>query len=372
MIEDRLSNSLINMGFHRINSNSNGIYMFYQAGERGITIVSVFHAINGDELSLTQYEHIRNQMKNNFRNSYSGPVSQLNLILTVNPDRAKQLCSASGDDSHWIIDLRQNRLMIYETGSNGFTDFKDKVEQMLDEEMQERAQHTQGLNPNWQTQEPRRGQARRNMAMELLTPVNVVIILVNIIVFIICHYTGILGTEEEKYVKGALSWYFIKENQEYYRLLTSMFMHSDWSHLFNNMLVLLFIGNHLERITGKWRYVFIYFGTGILAGTTSISYNMWKEDILSASNHLTLSIGASGAVFGVVGAMLYIVIVNKGRLRDISRSRMILFVILSLYSGIANSQIDQAAHIGGFLAGVLLAAVLYRRPKYQSSGHENF
>jgi rhomboid protease GluP len=128
------------------------------------------------------------------------------------------------------------------------------------------------------------------------------------------------------------------------------------------MLVLLFVGDNLERAAGKLKYLLIYFGTGIIAGITSISYNMWKDSgqIGEASSY---SIGASGAIFGVVGAVLFIVMINRGRLEGISTRQMVFFVILSLYGGIANTHIDQAAHIGGFIAGIILAALLYRRNK---------
>jgi rhomboid protease GluP len=142
-----------------------------------------------------------------------------------------------------------------------------------------------------------------------------------------------------------------------------MFMHADWNHLFNNMLVLVFLGDNLERAAGKWKYLFIYFGAGILAGITSIGYNMWNDGGILNINSLVFSIGASGAIFGVVGAILYMVIINRGRLENIGTRQIAIFVILTLYGGIANSSIDQAAHVGGFLAGLLLTALIYRRPK---------
>jgi rhomboid protease GluP len=136
------------------------------------------------------------------------------------------------------------------------------------------------------------------------------------------------------------------------------------------MLVLLFVGDNLERAAGKFKYLLLYFGTGILAGITSISYNMWKDYANFSYEYSAFSIGASGAIFGVVGAVLYIVIVNKGRLEDISSRQMVLFVVFSLYGGISNARIDQAAHVGGFMAGILLAAILYRRPRRNSEVQE--
>ena len=68
----------------------------------------------------------------------------------------------------------------------------------------------------------------------------------------------------------------------------------------------------------------IYFGSGIIAGISSISYNMVKD-------RMVLSIGASGAIFGVVGAMAYILLVNKGRLEDISSRQILLLTVFSLW-----------------------------------------
>ena len=135
-----------------------------------------------------------------------------------------------------------------------------------------------------------------------------------------------------------------------------MFLHSDFEHLMNNMLVLFFVGDNLERAAGKIKYFIIYFGSGIIAGISSISYNMIKEKMV-------YSVGASGAIFGIVGAMGYILLVNKGHLEDISSRQIILFTVFSLYGGIANANIDNVAHIGGFIGGIILAIILYRRPK---------
>jgi rhomboid protease GluP len=122
------------------------------------------------------------------------------------------------------------------------------------------------------------------------------------------------------------------------------------------MIVLLFLGDNLERAAGKWRFLAMYFGSGILAGIASMSYNM-------LNNIHAVSVGASGAIFGVVGAMAYIVMINKGRLENISTRQLIVFVIFSLYGGLTSQGVDNAAHIGGLVAGVFLALLLYRKQK---------
>jgi len=140
---------------------------------------------------------------------------------------------------------------------------------------------------------------------------------------------------------------------EWYRLVTHMFLHGDIFHLGNNMLILFCLGNALEHYLGKISYVGIYFFSGILAGLGSVVYNTDN----------TVSVGASGAVFGIVGAMLWLVLRNKGKLTGFTGPRMLLFVFMSVYAGFTDQGIDNAAHIAGLIAGFLLAMVIYRKPE---------
>jgi rhomboid protease GluP len=276
--------------------------------------------------------------------------------------------------------------MIYETQSRDFTQLQKLIEELLSREQYQGTaeQEPYGSYGGMQGQSAYtsygdmqdqsaygsyggtmdRGQVpnRRASSRAQITAVNTTVIFINILIFLFTQYVPVFGGREAMLEKGALSWYFIKEHGEFYRILTSMFLHSGWDHLINNMIVLLFVGSNLERAAGKVKYLFIYFGSGIIAGICSISYNMWKEQAQILYGNTTISIGASGAIFGVVGAILFIVVINRGRLAEISTAQMILFVALSLYSGIINAHIDQAAHIGGFFSGIALAVILYRRP----------
>lgn len=350
MAEDRLTNSLLNLGYQRLNSNSEGIYFFYRADLLKLSVVSVLHVVTGNEITIEQYEHILDQIKNYFKDREPLRLELLSLIFTRDLAHTKQLCIEAKEDTHWLIDLSTKRVIIYENQATDFDGLRAVIERYLEETPQ--LDQKENQMPNRLT--------------KTVTLMNTTIIIINIIAYIILHYTPLFGGEDPMLTKGALSWYYIKEGKEYYRFLTSMFMHADWSHIFNNMLVLLFLGGSLERAIGKVKYLFLYFGTGILAGITSVGYNMWKEYGQVVFENTAFSVGASGAIFGVVGAVLFIVIINRGRLEDINTRQMIFFVVLSLYNGIANSKIDQAAHVGGFLAGLLLAAIIYRRPKRTS------
>ncbi|HIU66102.1 MAG TPA: rhomboid family intramembrane serine protease [Candidatus Caccomorpha excrementavium] len=203
-------------------------------------------------------------------------------------------------------------------------------------------------------EKPRESLISRAKKCRYFSPVNTLMIAINVIVF----FLTVRHTYSNRYLveHGALYWPYVIGEGEYYRLFTYMFLHSGYSHIVNNMLVLLFIGDNLERAAGKIRYLIIYLGSGIMAGVVSMLWNIYQQEQV-------VCVGASGAIFGVVGAVAFIVIINKGRLEDISGRQIILFVILSLYGGLTSQGVDNAAHIGGLVTGAILAAVLYRRKK---------
>ena len=73
--------------------------------------------------------------------------------------------------------------------------------------------------------------------------------------------------------------------------------------------------------------------------------------------------GASGAIFGVVGGLIYVVAVNKGRLEDLSTRQLVVMAVFSLYLGFTSTGVDNTAHVAGLVIGMILAVILYRKPK---------
>lgn len=175
----------------------------------------------------------------------------------------------------------------------------------------------------------------------------------NIVVYIVLAMMGDPYDPIFMIKHGAAFTPLIIEGGEYYRLITCMFLHFGVEHLINNMIVLGALGMHLEPHLGKIRFLIIYILSGIAGNVLSII-----SDTLSGS--YPASAGASGAVFGIMGALVIVVIKNKGRIEGIDRNRMIFMVILSLYLGFTSPGTDNMAHIGGLIAGFLLTSVLYR------------
>ena len=191
-----------------------------------------------------------------------------------------------------------------------------------------------------------------------MTPVNTVIIALNVLVFLWLSMTGSTLDGQFMYAHGASYWPAVIYKHEYYRLLTCTFLHFGFTHLFNNMLVLAFIGDNLERALGSVLYGVFYLICGVGSSALSIAWNIY-------TGVSPLSAGASGAIFGVVGGLVVILIRNHGRLEDLSSRQLILFALFSVYHGIASAGIDNAAHIGGFAIGAVLAFILYHPGRFR-------
>lgn len=181
-----------------------------------------------------------------------------------------------------------------------------------------------------------------------------VIIVINVAVFLILSLFG--NTEDAVFMlqHGAMYEPMVTQQHEFYRIFTSMFLHFGITHLLNNMVLLGALGWNLELEIGKIRFLIIYLVSGIGGNLFSLYFGISAETY-------AVSAGASGAIFGLMGALLYVVIANRGRLGRLSGRGMLFMVVLSLYFGFTSSGVDNWAHIGGLITGFVMAVILYRR-----------
>ena len=196
--------------------------------------------------------------------------------------------------------------------------------------------------------------------------VNGILIALNVLFFLYLDLTGSSLDSRHMIDKGAMYLPLILEEGQYYRLLTSVFMHFGISHLFNNMLVLFVLGDNLERALGHIRYLIFYLLCGVGANLISLAADM------GTMNYFVVSAGASGAIFGVVGGLIYAVAINRGRLEDLSTRQLVILVVLTLYHGFTSTGVDTAAHVGGLVTGIFLGMLFYRRPRKNKREYEDY
>ncbi len=133
---------------------------------------------------------------------------------------------------------------------------------------------------------------------------------------------------------------------EIWRLATSMFLHIGIVHLVVNMYSLYIIGKQLESFLGRWKFLIVYLGSGIIGS------------LLSVVVHSSISAGASGAIFGLLGSLLYFGYHYRLYLGMVLRTQVIPIIIINLLIGFMVPGIDNFAHIGGLVGGYLLTMVL--------------
>ena len=179
--------------------------------------------------------------------------------------------------------------------------------------------------------------------------VTYVLIVINILIFIVSMFAN------DFLYNLAVNRYLITEGQ-WYRLITGIFLHANIFHLVFNMYALYIIGMQLESFLGKGKYLAVYLLSG-LAGS-----------VLSIFMSSGFSVGASGAIFGLMGSLLYFGYHYRVYLDSVIKSQIIPLIIINLLIGFFASGIDIWAHIGGLIGGVL--ATMAVGVKYKSTNFE--
>ena len=290
------------------------------------------------------YQELENQ---------GGRPRMLLLLAGNQADRYRTL--ADQIPGCWLWNTESGRLFIYENQPGQFYGLERMLEQIDLEMDAKRNGFGRSTGEQFdQTSGHRRYFFTTRADGKPRAYVNTAIVGINIIVFLVMELFG--STEDASYMvaHGASYAPYIYYGKEYYRLFTAMFLHFGISHLANNMLVLFLLGDNVERAVGHWKYLVVYLLSGLAGSGLSFAHAMLTGDY-------AVSAGASGAIFGVIGALFYIVARNRGRLENMTTRRLEFLIFISLYHGITGSGVDNYAHVGGLIGGILSAIVLYCR-----------
>jgi rhomboid protease GluP len=209
--------------------------------------------------------------------------------------------------------------------------------------------------------------ATRRFVMTLVArsnPFTMIFIGANFAMFAIEWLSGGMGlmsaNDEVLRALGMKDNYLILEQGEYWRLISCIFLHIGLIHLLLNNYALWIVGQEIERLYGSARFVLLYFGTGVVASVCSLYFSAAP------------SAGASGAIFGLFGVLgtfgfRYQKEVPKAIGKRI-RARVLPLIAINLFIGYQSGIVDNYAHVGGLLAGVVLALVVpYKRPGEKST-----
>ena len=182
--------------------------------------------------------------------------------------------------------------------------------------------------------------------MHRFTPATYLLIIINVVIWL-CMILYLNRFSDVKLLDVGGLVHFNVVHGEWYRLITSMFLHFNFEHILMNMLSLFIFGKIVESIVGSWRMLIIYFISGLFGNFVSLSFNT-----------STISVGASGAIFGLIGAIFAIMYLSKTFDKKVIGQLLIALVILVGLS-LFMSNINIMAHLGGFIGGLLITLIGY-------------
>lgn len=204
------------------------------------------------------------------------------------------------------------------------------------------------INNSKQKQIKKKSKYKDNLVTYLLIAINVLIYLLTAIIsrniYDIDSYTLLVfGAKVNELINNGQPW----------RLITSTFLHGGLAHIAFNMYALKIIGSEVEYVYGKVKYIGIYLISAVGAGLFSYIFNADS-----------ISVGASGAIFGLFGAMLIFGVKNKNKIGKQYVINLFKVIVINIIIGVTISNIDNSAHIGGLIFGVISALILKNKKIY--------
>ncbi|HXB72414.1 MAG TPA: rhomboid family intramembrane serine protease [Candidatus Acidoferrales bacterium] len=199
--------------------------------------------------------------------------------------------------------------------------------------------------------------------------ITVLLIVINMLVFL---YELWLGPELKNVFEG--DYALFPDHFRFFNVLTSMFLHGGWMHVLGNMWFLWIFGDNIEDILGHGKYLLFYLSCGVAAGLAQV--------VINPGSNVPM-VGASGAIAGVMGA--YMIKFPQSRILSLifiviffttvelpAWIYLIYWFVLNFFSGVGtlgSSQVSQGgtaffAHVGGFVAGIVLVNVMVTRERY--------
>ncbi len=186
----------------------------------------------------------------------------------------------------------------------------------------------------------------------LILGINVAVV---VLMFFVQNFSS-LSNQAYLYIRFGAQYGPLVSNGEWYRLVTAIFVHGGFLHLLFNSYALFYFGSIVESVYGVEKFVFAYFLTGV-AGNLATHFFYYRA----------ISVGASGAIFGLVG-MLFALGFRRDTpffMRQLTGYALFPMIIFNIIYGlIPGSNINNAAHIGGFITGMVLGRVITPRPAY--------
>lgn len=315
-----------------------------------VRIVSNY--IHNDEQLDFDIFKTRNIMRKIKRKTFSFNMNSLSIFLNlgdnVNLEENKFDKSVVGVNIKTIEDLNK-----YQTVLNVFPDITKKSD-YKEEGFNLFVKLTKEINEK-NEEESKKAEDIFKIKKPIIT---YALIIINIVIFLLMYIVGNGSEDSLMLLMFGANYPALVRGGEYFRLITSAFLHIGLIHLIFNNYALYVIGSQLESFLGKFKFLVVYLVSALCGSLMSMLFT----DGISA--------GASGAIFGLLGSILYFGYNYRVYLGSVLKSQIIPLIVLNLAIGFLTPGIDNAAHIGGLLGGLGITMALglkYKTTRFEKS-----
>jgi len=299
--------------------------------EESVKLCMLINNVKGRRVTTEQITGMASQIERNLLLKGLRNIEVMCLIFTDNIENESELIHS--EINFWLIDVKKRKLIIYDNQPDEYEAMKGALEYEM-----EYALH----------QKVKKRVIRRNR-----TYITWGLLVVNVLIFFILSGMGDVYSPAFMMKMGANNWKNVFVEREYYRLVTCMFLHFGFEHLASNMIMLAVIGTQVESVLGSIKFFTIYMVSGIGASIASALY-------YKSMGQMTVSAGASGAIFGIMGALAVMAIKDRDKAGAGVGRRIIIILILIVIDGMYATEIDYMAHLGGLLVGFIMTIFLYK------------
>ncbi|PYE52372.1 membrane associated rhomboid family serine protease [Paenibacillus barcinonensis] len=183
-------------------------------------------------------------------------------------------------------------------------------------------------------------------------PLTSLLLIANVIMFFVLTFNGGSTSSLVLLKFGALTNHELLAG-EWWRYVTSIFLHAGFSHLLFNSFALVVFAPPMERLLGSLRYGVLYLAGGVVGNILAIAY-------YNSINVITISVGASGAIYAVYGAFLYVALFQRGLMDETSRKTLYTLLLFGIIFSFAVANVNWMAHLGGLVAGFFIYGLMIR------------
>jgi len=341
VIFEQFSDYFRNRNFDPIPTDSNAVTMYGTFDGNHLYLINLIQLHDEYELDFERYLEYKQLTMEQFSENEADKTILLNIIITDKIDQIYDVFNYTPDlgedfiDVIWLVDKTNETLVIPKKQLRNVLRIEKDLKKILKHETTNYYELDQRQAPPFSVY---------------------ALIAINILVWLIVEALGSSTEVETLIAAGAMKYDLVVGQQDYYRLFTAMFLHIGFAHLFHNMFSLYIFGSRLEKFLTPLQFMVVYLGAGLMGSLGSMAR-------AGLTGNYPVAAGASGAVYGLMGSLLFISLIQRRSIDGINTYVLWLFFVVGIAYSVMVPGIDIFAHLGGFIGGLLLTSIMFRSNK---------